>query len=57
MTQKIMSFDDSAIVTFNINDYPINFCFMTKNEAVNKMKNKNLNEKSGQLWLQKDHLL
>ena len=49
MTQKMMSFDDAAIVTFNINDYPINFCFMTKNEAVNKMKNKNLNEISGQL--------
>ena len=51
MIQKSMSFNDIAIVTAKRNYYTINFCFMTKNEAVDRMKNADLSGKSGKIWL------
>lgn len=51
MTLKLMNFDSFAIVTVWKNDYRILFWFMCKDEAVNKLNNTNLSEKSGQLWL------
>ena len=49
MTQKPMSFDDTAVVTVKGNDYRINFWFITKNEAMDRMKNDDLIERSGPL--------
>ena len=49
MTQKSISFDDAVIVTWKRRNYRIKFWSMTKNEAVDKMKYADLNEKSGQL--------
>ena len=46
-----MSFDDFAIATVRGNDYRINFWFRSKDEAVNRIRNADLREKSGQLWL------
>ena len=40
-----MSFDDVAIVSVNENNYRIHFWCMSKNDAINIMKNSNLNEK------------
>ena len=40
VTQKSMSFNDFFIVRRN--GYRINFWFVTKNEAVNRMENANL---------------
>ena len=39
MTQKSMILNDIATVTFGRNYYRIYFWFMTKSEAVDKMKN------------------
>lgn len=49
MTQISLSFDDVAIVTAAGNDYRINYWFMIKSEAMNKMKNTDINEKNVQL--------
>ena len=38
MTQKSISLDDFAIMTIGKNDYRVNFWFMTKSEAVNRME-------------------
>ena len=46
MTQKSMNFDSFAIVTVFVT---ILFWFLCKDEAVNKLNNTNLSEKSGQL--------
>ena len=51
ITQKFMSFNDFAIATIRENDYRINFWF-TKNEAVDREENADLNKKSVCLWLQ-----
>ena len=48
MTRKSISFDDVAIVTFGENDYRIHFWFMSKSEAVDRIKNTYVTEKSGQ---------
>ena len=45
LIQKTMSFDKAAIVSFKGNDYRIHFWYMSKDEAVNKMKNSDLTEK------------
>ena len=45
MRQKFMSFDDSAIVTVRGNYYIINFLFMTKSAAIDRLKNADLSEK------------
>ena len=49
MTQNSMSFNDVAIVTTEGNDWRIHLCFMTKSEILDKIKNADLIEKSGQL--------
>ena len=41
-----MSFSNVAVVTIGVNDYRIHFWFMTKNEAIDRMKNADLYEKS-----------
>ena len=49
MTEKSMSFDNVASDTVKEHDYRIDFWFMTKGEAVKRMKNADLSEKNGQL--------
>ena len=44
-----MNFNDVAIVSVKGSDYRIHFWYMSKNNAINIMKNSNLNEKSGLL--------
>ena len=44
--QKTMNFDDVAIVFVKENDYRIYFWYMGKDDAIDIMKNSNLNEKS-----------
>ena len=44
-----MNFNDVAIVSVKGSDYGIHFWYMSKNDAVNIMKNSNLNEKGGSL--------
>ena len=44
-----MSFDNVATDTVKGDDNRINFWFMTKGEAVKRMKNANLSDQSGQL--------
>ena len=45
--QKAMNFNDVAIVSVKGSDYRIHFWHMSKNDAINIMKNSNLLEKSG----------
>ena len=45
--QKAMSFNDVAIVSVKGSDYRIHFWYMSKNDAISKMHNSNLNEKTG----------
>ena len=47
MTEKSMSFDNVASDTVKEHDYRIDFWFMTKGEAVKRMKNADLSEKNG----------
>ena len=47
--QKVMNFNDVAIVSIKGNNYRIHFWYMSKNDAINIMKNSNLNEKYGSL--------
>ena len=49
MTQKSWSFNDVATVTIRENDYWIHFWFMTKSEAMDRMKKADLGKKSGQI--------
>ena len=44
--QKTMNFDDVAIVFVKENDCRIYFWYMGKDDAIDIMKNSNLNEKS-----------
>ena len=53
MTQKSTSFNDVVIVTVVKNDYSIHFWGMNKSEAVNRMKNPDLIEKSGDDYVKK----
>ena len=46
LMQRAMNFNDDAIVSVKGSDYRIHFWYMSKNDAINKMKNSNLNEKS-----------
>ena len=46
LMQKTMNFDAAAIVSAKGSDYGIYFWHMSKNVAINIMKNSNLNEKS-----------
>ena len=45
--QKALSFNDVAIVFVKGSDYRILFWHISKNDAINIMKNSNLLEKSG----------
>ena len=49
--QKAMNFNDVAIVSIKRNDYKILFWYMSKDDAVNIMKNSNLNEKTRSLYI------
>ena len=49
LMQKAMNFNDVAIVCVKGSDYRIHFWCMSKDNAINIMKNSNLNEKSGLL--------
>ena len=44
-----MNFNDVAIASVKESDYRIHFWYKSKNDAINIMKNSNLNEKSGSL--------
>ena len=45
--QKVMNLNDVAIVSVKGNDYRIHFWYMSNDDAINIMKNSNLNDKSG----------
>ena len=44
-----MNFNDVAIASINGNDYRIHFWYMSKDDAINIMKNSSLNKKAGSL--------
>ena len=48
LMQKAINFNDVAIVSIKGNDYSIYFWYMSKDDAINIMKNSNL-KKSGTL--------
>ena len=43
--QKSVNFNDVTIVSVKGSDYRIDFWYLSKNDAINIMKNFNLNEK------------
>ena len=47
--EKVINFNDIAIVSIKGSHYRIHFWYMRKNDAIIIMKNSNLNEKSGSL--------
>ena len=47
LKQKAMSFNDIAIVSIKGNEYRIHFWYISKDHAINTMKNSDLNEESG----------
>ena len=47
LMHKAMIFNDIAIVSIKGNDYTIYFWYMRKDDAIDIMRNSNLNEKSG----------
>ena len=49
LMQKAMSFNDVAIVSVKGSNYRIHFWYMSKYDAINIMRNSNLNEKSESL--------
>ena len=49
LTQKALNFNDVAVVSIKGSDYIIHFWYMGKDDAINIMKNSNLNEKTGLL--------
>ena len=49
LIQKAMNFNDAAIVSVKGSDYRVPFWYMSNNDAIDIMKNSNLNEKSGLL--------
>ena len=50
LVEKTMDFNYVAIVSVKGSDYRIHFWYMSKNDAIDIMKNYNLNEKSGSLF-------
>ena len=48
LMQKAMNFN-AALVSIKESDYRIHFWYMSKDDAIDIMKNSNLNEKSGLL--------
>ena len=49
LMQEAMSFNDVAIVSVKESNYRIHFWYMSKYDAINIMRNSNLNEKSESL--------
>ena len=49
LIEKAMNFNDVTIVSIKENDYRIHFWYMSKDDAINIMKNSSLNEKVGPL--------
>ena len=49
LMQKAINFNDVVIASIKGNNYRIHFWQISKNDAINVMKNSNLNEKSGSL--------
>ena len=49
LMQKVMNFNDAAIVSVKESNYRIRFWYVSKNYVINIMKNSNLNENSGLL--------
>ena len=49
LMQKAMNFNDIAITSVKETDYRIHCWYMSKNDAIDIMKNYDLNEKSGLL--------
>ena len=47
LMQKAINFNDVAIASIKGSDYRIHFWYMSKDDAIDIMKNPNLNEKSG----------
>ena len=47
LMQKATNLNDVAIVSVKGSDYGIHFWYMIRDDAINIMKNSNLNEKSG----------
>ena len=47
--QKDINFSDVAVVSIKGSDYRIHFSYMSRDDAINIMKNSNLNKKSGSL--------
>ena len=46
LVQKAVSFNDLAVASVKRNYHRIHFCNINKDEAINKMNNTNLKEKS-----------
>ena len=51
LMQRAMTFNDVAIVSIKRNDYRTYFWYMSKDDAINIMKNSNLNEKTESLYI------
>ena len=49
LMQKAINFNDVIIVSIKRYDYRTHFWYMRKDDAMNTIKNSNLNEKSGLL--------
>ena len=49
LMQKAMNFNDVTIVSIKGNNYRIHFWYISKDDAIDIMKNSNMNEKSGLL--------
>ena len=49
LMQKVMNFNDAAIVSVKESNYRIRFWYVSKNYVINIMKNSILNENSGLL--------
>ena len=49
LMQKAMKYNDVAIVSAKENDFRIHFWYMSKDDAINIMKNPDFNEKRGLL--------
>ena len=47
--QKAINFNDVALVSIKGSSYRIHFWYMSKDDAINIIKNSDLNEKSGLL--------
>ena len=44
--QKAVNFNGVAILSIKLNDYRIDFCYMSKNDAIVLMTNSNLKDKN-----------